>query len=194
MNITCKSCGQNIEADSSFSGTVANCPTCNSEIRIPLVPTEKKMTKINRMLYWLPLGLSLIAIALHFNIFTRTSLNFETPEDAIKTLAKLEQNGSFEDLMRAQRLFKEDSDWKSVSPGKIEIQKTLEVKNTGDDSDDGGVLCFLQFKKDDGVESHKVVFLKKNKNGLFNTSYLDSAIEREYGTLIKDWEKDGSLK
>tara|TARA_R110002167_G_scaffold254273_1_gene460461 strand:- start:520 stop:1101 length:582 start_codon:yes stop_codon:yes gene_type:complete len=193
VNITCNHCSQKIDADPSFAGKTVNCPSCNEEISIPK-SKKSEMNKLNQILPWLSLSLAIIAIVLHFNIFSGTSLKFETPEDAIKTLAKLEKDASFKDLMKVQQLFKEDLDWRSVDPSKLEIKKTLEVKNTGDDDHEGSVLCFLQFKKDDGVDSHVVVLLIKNKKGLFNSGYLNSSIKEEYGILIKAWEKDGTLK
>jgi len=55
------------------------------------LPTSKKMKKIN-----MPTALSLVALALaifslrlHFNFFGGVSLDFDTPEAAIKTIAKV---------------------------------------------------------------------------------------------------------
>jgi hypothetical protein len=138
--------------------------------------------------------LSLIAIFMQLGIFPRASLDFRTPEKAIRSFATLNQSGSFKDMRRATRLFADESDWESIPPKKIEIAKTLEVKDTGDSDYDGGVLCFLKFKKPDGVDSHKVVFLEKTKSGLFRSSYLAIAIQNEYGSVIEAWEKNGTLK
>jgi hypothetical protein len=137
---------------------------------------------------------ALIAILMQLGVFPRSNLDFETPEDAIKSTAELQQSGSFSDYRRMRKLFQDDSDWEMTPPKKIEIAKTLEVKDTGDSDYDGGVLCFLKFKKSDGVDSHKVVFLKKTKKGLFQSSYLAGAIEKEYGSIIQSWEKNGTLK
>jgi len=156
------------------------------------------MMKINQntntILSITALVIAILALLMQLGIFPRSNLDFETPEDAIKSLAEVHQLGSFMDYRRMNKLFRDDSDWESASPNKIEIVKTLEVKGTGDDDYDGGALCFLKSKKGDGVESHKVVFLEKSKKGLFNSAYLASAIEDEYGSVIRSWEKNGTLK
>jgi hypothetical protein len=137
---------------------------------------------------------ALISISMQLGIFPRSNLDFTTPEDAIKSFAEVNQSGTFMDYRRMNKLFRDDSEWESVPPKKIEIAKTLEVKDTGDSDYDGGVLCFLKFKKSDGVDSHKVVFLEKTKKGLFKSSYLGSPITKEYGHIIESWEKNGTLK
>lgn len=196
----CPHCSQSIEADDSFAGTSAVCPTCGGEFQV--APKEKEnQTKSTNMkknpTMIISIGaivIATISLLLQLGTFSRTSLDFDTPEDAIRSLAELNQSGSFKDFRRAQTIFRDDSDWEGIAPKKIQIAKTLEVKDTGDSDYDGGALCFLKFKKDDGIDSHKVVFLKKNKKGMFTSGYLASAIEKEYGHLIKKWEKDGSLE
>ena len=181
--------------------TIATCPSCDGEVNIPplgrskknSIPLTMKRNK-NGIIAIIALVLATISLLMQLGVFPRTSLDFETPEDAIRTIAKVNQSGSFTDYRRMNKLFQDDSDWESIPPKKIEIAKTLEVKNTGDDDYDGGALCFLKYKKSDGVESHKVVFLKKNKKGLFSSGYLGSAIESEYGGVIQSWEKNGTLK
>jgi len=197
MNITCKHCNQKIDADSSYSGQTVNCPSCDEPISIPnlnTTPEKTQMKKINQYLPWISLSLAVIALFLHFNPFTGISMKFDTPEDAIKTTAKLEQGGSLKELRKAEKLFSNKTNWKSINPSDLEIEKTLEVKNTGDKDYDGGVLCFLKFEKEDGVESHQVVFLRKSSKGLFKPSYIASEIKKEYGSIIDAWEKNGTLK
>lgn len=199
--VTCPNCDQRIEADESFAGTVAKCPSCDGDVNIPSdreVAKNTPMMKINQnkntILSIAALVIAILALLMQFGIFPRSNLDFETPEDAIKSVAELHQSGSFMDYRRMDKLFREEDDWESVSPNNIEIVKTLEVKGTGNDDYDGGALCFLKFKKGDGVESHEVVFLKKSKKGLFNSAYISSAIKDEYGSIIRSWEKNGTLK
>jgi hypothetical protein len=198
---TCPHCQQRIEADDSFAGTDARCPSCGGNVFIPQLgrkaknslPIKMKQNK-NTILSVSALVVALVAILMQLGVFPRSSLDFTTPEDAIKSFAKVNQSGTFMDYRRMNKLFRDDSDWESIPPKKIVIAKNLEVKDTGDSDYDGGVLCFLKFKKSDGVDSHKVVFLQKTKNGLFQNKYLGSPITKEYGSVIESWEKNGTLK
>ena len=202
MQITiCPHCEQRIEADDSFAGTTAKCPSCSGDVSIPSpgrkakhsLPIKMNQNK-NTILSVAALVLALIAILMQLGVFPRSKLDFTTPENAIKSFAEVNHSGSFMDYRRMDKLLRDDSDWQSIPPKKIEIAKTLEVKDTGDSDYDGGVICFLKFKKSDGVNNHKVIFLKKTKKGLFQNSYLGSGIDKEYGSLIQAWEKNGTLK
>lgn len=137
-----------------------------------------------------------LSLALHSDLLTRVSLDYRTPEAAIKTMAKLKQDGSFSDLKRARELLQNEDQvsWEDIDPEKLKIEYTLEIKEAGEGGTIGGALCFIKYTKDDGVVSHVVVFLKKNPRGLFEPSFMTSEVSREYGAMIMEWQKDGTLK
>lgn len=152
------------------------------------------MKKINPQtaLSFIALTFAIISLLLQFNIFGRVSLDFDTPEAAIETLAKLRADGDYSDMKRAEQLLKDEITWDRAKD--LQIEKTIEVKGTGDEDADGGALCFLKFTKEDGVDSHKVLLLKKNSKGMFTAGYISSDVRDEYGSIITAWEKNGTLK
>ena len=197
----CSKCGQYIEADDSFIGKTVACPTCTHQMTVPdsSVSTDMKnrlITKLtsSKFLPIFTLAVALLSLGLHLKIFTRVGLDFDTPESAIRTITKLNRSGDYSDVKRAENLLRDEISWQYVKPSALKVEKTLEVKDTGDEDADGGALCFLKFKKEDGVDSHTVVLLKKNAEDRFSPGYISSSVKEQYGDVIKAWEKDGSLK
>lgn len=201
QNITCPHCQQKIEADDTLAGAPAKCPSCRGTVFIPKLRSRFKNSltcglkqHMSSIIAASAFIVAMVTLLMQLGVFPRSRLKFSTPEDAIKTFAEVNQSGTFNDFRRIDQLFNDDSKWQSIPPEKIEIVKTLEVKDTGDSDSDGGVLCFLKFKKSDGVDSHKVVFLKKTEKGLFEESFQGRAIAKDYGAIIEQWEKNGMLK
>jgi len=138
--------------------------------------------------------ISTVSILLQFDIINQLKLDFTTPEDAIKTTAKLQQDGSYSDMRRARRIFEDEIDWRYVDPSSIKIEKVIEVKNTGNSSSVSGALCFIKHNNEDGITIHKAVITLKDKNGNFSvSSYIRKPVEDEFGEMIKKWEKTGTF-
>ena len=197
----CSNCGQHIEADDSYIGTKVACPTCASQMVVPdgsvVIPRGPGLIARLTSSQLLPIAalvIALLSLILHFRGLIRVGLDFDTPESAIRSIVKLNRSGDYADMKRAENLMRDELSWRHVRPSTLKIEKTLEVKGTGDKDADGGALCFLRFKKEDGVDSHVVVLLTKNSDGRFVPGYISSSVRDDYGSVIKAWEKDGSLK
>jgi hypothetical protein len=142
----------------------------------------------------------------HFHEKGLQSYNLTSPEETIKSmhqiisnhdlLAGLELIGSMikrENIPEAKLFFTEKPE--------IKIEKSIEVKNSGNETNNGTIISFVKTIVD-GVEYHFVMYFDKDSSGKFypQIAYIkpwDPAKmtdeDKSIDGMINKWQKEGKL-
>ncbi len=133
----------------------------------------------------------------------RPSHDFSTPRGALESINRILSRGSWEDYHRLtrDRQAASSSQWTfdTVDVENMALKKTIEIRGSGDPSNNGKIMCIVELKCPDGVTRYdSVVLAKKDKAGDFVLSEFTfvpasrvTPEDRRLKELVDNWEATG---